>query len=111
VALAFAGSLELAVACLVLAGASDMISAVFRSAIWNETIPASRRGRLASIEMLSYMSGPMLGNARAGYVASFSSNYFSILSGGVICILATLSCIWLLPKFWSYDSTHQTTGE
>jgi MFS family permease len=111
IALAFAHSLELAVFCLVLAGASDMISAVFRSAIWNETIPASRRGRLASIEMLSYMSGPMLGNARAGYVASLSSNFISILSGGIICVLATLSCIWLLPKFWSYDSTHQTKAE
>ncbi|MCC2678462.1 MAG: transporter [Pseudobdellovibrio sp.] len=106
VALAFAHSLELAFICLAFAGAFDMISAVFRSAIWNETIPASRRGRLASIEMLSYMSGPMLGNARAGYVASLSSNFVSILSGGIICIAATLSCIWLLPKFWSYSSTH-----
>jgi MFS family permease len=111
VALAFAHSLELAVVCLVLAGASDMISAVFRSAIWNETIPASRRGRLASIEMLSYMSGPMLGNARAGYMASLTSNFFSIFSGGIICILATLSCIWLLPKFWSYDSAQQPKNE
>lgn len=105
IALAFAHSLELAFICLAFAGAFDMISAVFRSAIWNETIPASRRGRLASIEMLSYMSGPMLGNARAGYIASISSNYFSILSGGIICIIATLSCVWLLPKFWSYDSS------
>ena len=104
IALAFAHSLELAFMCLAFAGAFDMISAVFRSAIWNETIPASRRGRLASIEMLSYMSGPMLGNARAGYVASLSSNFMSIFSGGVICVIATLACIWLLPKFWRYSS-------
>ena len=100
----FANNLWLAFTCLVLAGAADMVSAVFRSTIWNETIPTDRRGRLASIEMISYMSGPMIGNARAGYVASMSSNFVSILSGGIICVIATLACIWLLPRFWNYDS-------
>jgi MFS family permease len=104
VALAFADSLFLAFACLALAGSFDMISAVFRSTIWNETIPTEKRGRLASIEMISYMSGPMLGNARAGYMASISSNHISILYGGIICVLATISCVWLLPKFWKYNS-------
>lgn len=104
VALAFADSLWLAFVCLLLAGAADMISAVFRSTIWNETIPTDKRGRLASLEMISYMSGPMLGNARAGYVASVSSNFTSILTGGIFCVIATLACIWLLPKFWSYNS-------
>lgn len=104
VALAFANELWLAVLCLACAGAADMVSGVFRGTIWNETIPTDRRGRLSSIEMISYMSGPMLGNARAGYIASVSSNFVSILSGGLICVLVTLSCIWLLPKFWQYDS-------
>ncbi len=104
IALAFADSLWLAFVCLLLAGAADMISAVFRSTIWNETIPTDKRGRLASIEMISYMSGPMLGSARAGYVASISSNFLSILTGGILCVVATLACIWLLPKFWSYSS-------
>lgn len=104
IALAFAQELWLAVLCLACAGAADMVSGVFRGTIWNETIPTDRRGRLSSIEMISYMSGPMLGNARAGYIASISSNYVSILSGGIICVIVTLSCIWFLPKFWSYDS-------
>ena len=65
IALAFADNLYLAFACLFAAGVADMTSGIFRGAIWNETIPQDRRGRLASIEMLSYMSGPMLGNARA----------------------------------------------
>lgn len=104
IALAFADSLWLAFVCLVLAGAADMISNVFRNTIWYETIPTDKRGRLASIEMISYMSGPMLGNARAGYVASISSNFTSILTGGLVCVAATLACIWLLPKFWSYNS-------
>jgi hypothetical protein len=55
---------------LAVAGAADMMSGVFRSTIWNQTIPDSLRGRLASIEMLSYTSGPALGNFEAGVVAS-----------------------------------------
>ncbi len=102
IALAFANNLYLAFMCLFLAGVLDMTSGIFRGAIWNETIPQDRRGRLASIEMLSYMSGPMLGNARAGFVASQTSNYFSILSGGIICVIACSACVWMLPSFWKY---------
>ena len=50
---------------LVCAGAADMISGIFRSTIWNQTIPDELRGRLAGIEMLSYSVGPM-GGSRAG---------------------------------------------
>ncbi|HEX7187181.1 MAG TPA: MFS transporter, partial [Actinomycetes bacterium] len=50
---------------LACAGAADMISGIFRSTIWNQTIPDELRGRLAGIEMLSYSVGPMGGSARA----------------------------------------------
>jgi len=108
IGLSFMNQLAFAFIFLALAGGADMISGIFRSAIWNETIPHDRRGRLASIEMLSYMSGPMLGNARAGYVAHISSNFISILSGGIICAIACLACIWLLPKFWFYRSERES---
>ena len=51
---------------LALAGAADAISGIFRGALWNETIPDRLRGRLAGVEMISWSSGPLLGNARAG---------------------------------------------
>jgi MFS family permease len=101
-ALGLARSLPVAVACLICAGAADMVSGLFRGAIWNETIPDSHRGRLAGVEMMSYMTGPLIGNARAGWVASFSSDATSILSGGVLCVLGVLASIALLPKFWHY---------
>ncbi len=104
IALAFAGNLYLAVACLAMAGAADAISAIYRQTIWNESIPMDFRGRLAGLNMLSYMTGPMLGNARAGFVASVSSNYMSILSGGVLCVIGCLAMIWVLPKFWAFES-------
>jgi len=88
--------------CLALAGAGDNVSAIFRGTIWNETIPGDLRGRLAGVEMISYLSGPLLGNVRAGWIASMSSNGLSIVSGGIVCVIGILLCIPLLPKFWHY---------
>jgi len=89
---------------LALAGAADMMSGVFRQVIWNQTIPDSLRGRLASIEMLSYTSGPALGNFEAGLVASLVNIRFSIISGGVLCVVGCVLCALALPAFRSYDS-------
>jgi hypothetical protein len=69
---------------LALAGASDAISGMFRMTIWNQTIPDALRGRLASIEMVSYSSGPLLGHVEAGAVAAAFGVRASVISGGVL---------------------------
>ena len=94
---------------LALAGAADAVSGVFRATIWNETIPTELRGRLAGVEMISYLSGPLLGNARAGWVATISSNNISVVSGGFICLVAVLLCIPLLPAFWNYRAERRVS--
>jgi MFS family permease len=101
-AMGFASSLPVAVACLVFAGAADMVSALFRLTIWNETIPSKLRGRMAGIEQLSYMTGPLLGNARAGFAAERYGLSRSIAWGGLICVLGVVTCASSLPKFWGY---------
>jgi hypothetical protein len=112
VGLGFADSLPFAVACLVLAGAADMVSALFRMTIWNETIPSVIRGRMAAIEQLSYMTGPLLGNARAGYMAERFGLGPSILWGGIICTVCVAACVPLLPAFWRYKkSSHVAAGD
>jgi MFS family permease len=107
----FSPSLPLAVICLALAGAADAVSGVFRGTIWNETIPGDLRGRLAGVEMISYLSGPLLGNARAGWVASISSNTISVVSGGLTCFVGVLLCIPLLPAFWKYRAERKVAEE
>ena len=99
-----APGLALALFFLALAGAADMMSGVFRSVIWNQTIPDSLRGRLASIEMISYTSGPALGNFEAGVVASLFNVRVSVVSGGVLCVVACVVAAVLLPAFRSYDA-------
>jgi MFS family permease len=106
-AIALAGlshSLFIVLLCLAVAGASDHISALFRSVIWNQTIPDNLRGRLAGIELLSYSVGPLAGQLRAATVASATSLSFSVTSGGVICVIFVVILAFLMPSFWKYDA-------
>ena len=100
----WAPTIWLAVLFFALAGAADMISAVFRGTIWNQTIPDNLRGRLAGIEMLSYSIGPLGGQVRAGVVADRWTVRGSIVSGGAACVGGVaLTAIWL-HDFWQYDA-------
>ena len=99
-----APSIGLAVALFALAGAADMISGIFRSTIWNQTIPDSMRGRLAGIEMLSYSVGPLGGQVRAGVVADLWTVRGAIASGGALCVVGVAATALWLRDFWSYDS-------
>src|SRR5260370_14076126 len=98
-----ASDLALALFFLALAGGADALSGVFRSVMWNLTIPDSLRGRLASIELLSYSIGPTLGNFEAGVVASLFSVRTSILSGGVLTVAGCLLSAIALPAFRKSD--------
>ena len=102
IAFGFAGRLWLALLCLAIAGASDMISGVFRMIIWNQTIPDHLRGRLAGIELISYHTGPMLGNAESGIVASLFGIRTAVVSGGVLCVLGTGLLMLALAVFRRY---------
>jgi MFS family permease len=92
-----------AVGCLAVAGGADAVSGIFRMTMWNQTIPDALRGRLASIEMVSYSSGPLLGNVEAGAVAAAFGVQASVVSGGALCVVAVLACGSLLPRFLGYD--------
>ncbi|HKA11947.1 MAG TPA: MFS transporter, partial [Candidatus Dormibacteraeota bacterium] len=106
----FARSLPIAIVCLAAAGAADAVSGIFRMAIWNRTIPDSLRGRLASIELLSYTTGPLLGNAESGVVAALAGVRGSIVSGGVLCVAGCLACALLMPEFRQFDARDWTSG-
>ncbi len=96
-------SLVFALLFLGAAGFFDMISGIFRGAIWNQTIPNYLRGRLASIEMMSYLTGPMLGSAKMGIVAEKFGVKAALISGGVLCVVSVAGAALLLPRFLSYD--------
>ena len=97
-------SLILVLICLAVAGASDQVSALFRSVIWNQTIPDNLRGRLAGIELLSYSVGPLAGQMRAASMAAVFSLSISVTAGGIICIIAVAILAILMPDFRKYDA-------
>ena len=99
-----AQTLWLALLLLALAGAADGISGIFRGALWNETIPDHMRGRLAGVEMISWSSGPLLGNARAGASAALFGLRGAVFGGGVLVVAGSVALAIALPRFWNYDS-------
>ncbi len=103
-----APELWLALVALAAAGAADMVSGIFRMSMWNRTIPDHLRGRLASIEMLSYTSGPLLGNAEAGAASALLGVRPAVVSGGVLCVVAVAGTAAALPAFWAYDARRDT---
>jgi MFS family permease len=105
-AIALAGTtnyLWLVLLFLTLAGASDMVSALFRSTMWNQTIPDNFRGRLAGIELLSYSLGPLAGQMRAASMAAVTTLSISVTSGGIICVVTVGLLALLMPEFRKFD--------
>lgn len=96
-------SLIFAIIGLMIAGFFDQISAIFRGLIWNQSIPDHLRGRLASIEMLSYSVGPQLGQVRGALFARFGGLEFSLISGGILTIISSVFFSSLLKDFYKYD--------
>ncbi|MEO6082924.1 MAG: MFS transporter [Umezawaea sp.] len=75
---------------LVLAGAADTLSVVSRGALIQVHTPDSMLGRVAAAEQIVGQAGPDVGNMRAGLVASATSGTVSLVSGGLLCVVAVV---------------------
>lgn len=84
------------------AGFFDMVSGIFRSTLWNETIPDSIRGRMAGFEMLSYMSGPLLGNALLGFLADAIGIQIALFWGAICSLSLLILFNFCIPSLWKY---------
>jgi MFS family permease len=87
-----------------LAGAADVISAVFRNTILQTTVPDALRGRLSALQIAVVTGGPRLGDMEAGAVASLAGSRFSVVSGGLACVAGVAAVSWLLPRFRAYET-------
>jgi MFS family permease len=99
-------SLPIALVLLALAGAADVVSAVFRNTILQLSVPDALRGRLSSVHIAVVTSGPRLGDVEAGAVAAVTSAQFSVVSGGVACVLGVLAVHAWAPGLASYRRDH-----
>ena len=76
-----------ALVLLAAAGWADVVSAVFRNTILQLVAPEAMRGRLSALHIAVVTSGPRLGDVEAGTVAALTSVRFSVVSGGLACIV------------------------
>jgi MFS family permease len=89
---------------LAFAGAADVISAVFRNTILQINVPDALRGRLSAVHIAVVTGGPSLGDAEAGAVAALVSAPFSVVTGGVACMLGVGLLHRWAPQLWAYDA-------
>jgi MFS family permease len=97
-------TLWVALLLLGIAGAADQVSAIFRSTIVLTVTPDHMRGRVGGIEFAQIASTPALGNVEAGMVAQLTSVRFSIVSGGIACVVGTLALALAFPVLLRYDA-------
>jgi MFS family permease len=93
---------------LAVAGAADVVSAVFRNTILQLSVPDALRGRLSSVHIAVVTGGPQLGDAEAGAVAALSSARVSVVSGGLACVVGALLLLRLVPELARYDALAET---
>ncbi len=95
-------TLWIAMVMLAIAGWADVISAVLRNTILQTSIPDRFRSRMSSIQMAVVQGGPRLGDLESGAVAAAVSTQFSIVSGGLACVIGAFVLTAVLPGFRRY---------
>jgi len=104
----FAPTLWLAVLCLAVAGAGDMVSAVLRSSMLQLAAPDDMRGRMQGVFIVVVAGGPRLGDLRAGALASTAGVTVAMVSGGVFVVVAMIVVALVVPSFWLFRASRST---
>ena len=97
-------SLALTLLFLAIAGASDVVSAVFRGAMLLEATPDRLRGRVSSLNLMVVVGGPRFGDVEAGLVAGAVGAPASVVIGGLACLVGTGALAITAPKLRSYKA-------
>jgi hypothetical protein len=92
--------LWIGLALLALAGAADVISAVFRQAVQQRTVPDHLQGRLSGTFFAVVAGGPRLGDAETGLAAELGGAQFAVWSGGLACVVGVAVLLWRMPVLW-----------
>jgi MFS family permease len=95
-------SFWLTFACLAAVGATDTVSTVLRNIIRQLETPDRLRGRMTGINMVFFLGGPQLGELEAGLVANWFGAPFSVISGGIGCLVATVAIAAATPPLRQY---------
>jgi MFS family permease len=94
--------------CMAVAGASDSVSAVFRTTILQSATPDRLRGRLQGVFIVVVAGGPRLGELVGGLASEVWGEGRTAVLGGLACVAAIVVLARLQPGFVRYDSHRPT---
>jgi hypothetical protein len=97
--------LWIALACLVIGGAADMVSAAFRSTILQQAASDDLRGRLQGVFTVVVAGGPRLADAAHGATAAVVGTTVAAAGGGALVVIGMVACTLLVPAFIRYRVT------
>jgi predicted MFS family arabinose efflux permease len=100
--------LWIGLALLALAGAADVVSAVFRQAVQQRAVPEHLQGRLSGTFFAVVAGGPRLGDAETGVAAAIGGPQFAVWSGGLACVMGVAILLWRVPELWRDDGGGRT---
>jgi len=93
--------LWIGLALLAVAGAADVISAVFRQNVQQRTVPDHLQGRLSGTFFAVVAGGPRLGDLETGIAAAIGGPEFAVWSGGLACVVGVGVLLWRVPELWA----------
>jgi MFS family permease len=103
IAFGMSRTVAMAMAGLILIGASDSVSTIIRNTIRQLQTPDFIRGRMTSVNQIFFMGGPQLGEMEAGIVAQITSAPFAVVTGGIGCLVAVALIARRWPKIRRYN--------
>ncbi|MBI4517928.1 MAG: MFS transporter [Deltaproteobacteria bacterium] len=95
-------SFALSVLAYMAAGVADQISVVMRSTAVQLSTPDELRGRVSSVNFLFIGASNQLGAVESGFVAALTSATFSVVSGGVGCLVVLAIVALAIPELRRY---------
>ena len=96
----FSSAAVICVSCVGSSGLADVISAVFRQAVQQRTVPDHLQGRLSGTFFAVVAGGPRLGDAETGLAADLGGAQFAVWSGGLACVAGVAVLLWRMPVLW-----------
>jgi len=95
----------LSVLAYMVAGMADAVSVVLRGTAIQLSTPDALRGRVSSVNFVFIGASNQLGAAESGFLAALTSATFSVVSGGVGCLLVVALVAWRMPELRRYRAT------
>ncbi len=97
-------SFPLSVAAYMTVGMADQVSVVMRNTAIQLSTPDALRGRVSAVNMIFIGASNQLGAAESGFVAALTWPTFSVVSGGLGCLLVLAIVALKLPQLRHYRS-------